>query len=234
MGGTSADVCLVEAALPCTTTAASPACRCRCRACRCTRSAAAAAASPTSTPAAPCASARRAPAPTLARRATARDEATVTDAHVALGHLGADTLLGGGFPIDVDAAVRALERLGEALGIGRCHRARHPDEVADVTMARAMLVITAERAIDPATVPLVAYGGAGGLHAAGLMARLGLPKALLPTLPGAFSALGLALAGEAVSSSSAHAPTGPAPRCAASPSFRSWGARSRCRPDARP
>lgn len=130
-------------------------------------------------------------------------EPTVTDAHVALGHLGADTLLGGGFPIDVDAAVRALERLGRRLGLSAAATARGILTVADVTMARAMLVITAERAIDPATVPLVAFGGAGGLHAAGLMARLGLPKALLPTLPGAFSALGLALAGEAVECSEA-------------------------------
>lgn len=130
-------------------------------------------------------------------------EPTVTDAHVALGHLGADTLLGGGFPIDVDAAVRAIERLGRRLGMRTAATARGILTIADVTMARAILVITAERAVDPTTVPLVAYGGAGGLHAAGLMARLGLPCALLPTLPGAFSALGLALAGEAVECSEA-------------------------------
>lgn len=126
------------------------------------------------------------------------DQPTVTDAHVVLGHLGAETLLGGGFPLDVDAAVRAVERLGRRLGLGTAATARGILTVADVTMARAILVVTAERAIDPATVPLVAYGGAGGLHAAGLVARLGLPRAVVPPLPGAFSALGLALAGESV------------------------------------
>jgi N-methylhydantoinase A len=130
-------------------------------------------------------------------------EPTVTDAHVALGHLGADTLLAGAFPIDVDAAVRAIERLGRRLHLSPAATARGILTIADATMARAILVITAERAIDPAEVPLVAYGGAGGLHAAGLMRQLGLPSAVLPPLPGAFSALGLALAGESVECSEA-------------------------------
>ncbi len=130
-------------------------------------------------------------------------DATVTDAHVALGHLGTDTLLGGGFPIDVDAGVRAIERLAKKLGMRSADAARGILTVADVTMARAILVITAERAVDPASVPLLAYGGAGGLHAAGLLARLGMPHAVLPPLPGAFSALGLALAGESAELSTA-------------------------------
>jgi N-methylhydantoinase A len=125
-------------------------------------------------------------------------DATVTDAHVVLGHLGEATLLGGGFPIDVDAAVRALERLGRRLGLGAVAAARGVLAVADATMARAILAITAERAIDPAQVPLIAYGGAGGLHACALADRLGLPAAVVPPLPGAFSALGLALAGDAI------------------------------------
>lgn len=124
-------------------------------------------------------------------------EPTVTDAHVALGHLGAETLLDGAFPIDVAASVRAIERLGKRLGMRPKATAEGILTVADVAMARAILVITAEQAIDPATVPLVAYGGAGGLHAATLTARLGMPQAIMPPHPGAFSALGLALAGEA-------------------------------------
>jgi N-methylhydantoinase A len=135
------------------------------------------------------------------------DQPTVTDAHVALGHLGADTLLDGGFPVDVDAAVRAIERLGKKLGMKPRATAEGVLRVADATMARAILVITAERAVDPATVPLVAYGGAGGLHAATLMAHLGMQRAVLPAHPGAFSALGLALAGEAVElGEAAHVP----------------------------
>ena len=123
---------------------------------------------------------------------------TVTDAHVALGHLGAETLLGGAFPIDVDASVRAIERLGKKLGMSARDTARGVLTVADATMARAILVVTAERAIDPARVPLIAFGGAGGLHAATLMQRLDMPAAVMPAHSGAFSAVGLALAGEAV------------------------------------
>jgi N-methylhydantoinase A len=130
-------------------------------------------------------------------------EPTVTDAHLVLGHLGPDTLLEGSFPIDVDAAVRAIERLGRRLGLSAAATARGILTIAATTMARAILVITAERAVDPARVPLIAYGGAGGLHAAGLMARLGLPCAYLPPHPGAFSALGLALAGESAECSEA-------------------------------
>ncbi len=126
------------------------------------------------------------------------NEATITDAHLALGHLGPDTLLEGRFSIDVDAAVRALERLGKRLGLSTRATAEGMLAVADATMARAILVVTAERAIDPRRVPLVAYGGAGGLHAAALARHLGMPKAILPAFPGAFSALGLALAGDSV------------------------------------
>lgn len=124
------------------------------------------------------------------------DEPTVTDAHVALGHLGADTLLAGAFPIDVDAAVRAIERLGRRLGLTAVATARGILTVADATMARAILVITAERAVDPSTVSLVAYGGAGGLHAASLARQLRMKGAIVAPWPGAFSAVGLALAGE--------------------------------------
>ena len=124
-------------------------------------------------------------------------EATVTDAHVALGHLGRDTLLAGAFPIDVDASVRAIERLGRRLGMRPRATAEGILTVADATMARAILVITAERCLDPAQVPLVAFGGAGGLHAASLMKHLDMPMAVVPAHPGAFSAIGLALAGDA-------------------------------------
>jgi len=125
------------------------------------------------------------------------NEPTVTDAHVALGHLGPDTLLAGAFPIDVDASLHAIERLATQLSLTPRQTAEGILTVADATMARAILVITAERAIDPAHVPLVAYGGAGGLHAASLMLQLGMPSAVMPSHPGAFSAVGLALAGEA-------------------------------------
>ena len=122
------------------------------------------------------------------------DEPTITDAHMALGHLGPETLLGGAFAVDPERSVHAIERLGNRLGLTARRTAEGILEVANATMMRALLVITAERAVDPASVPLVAFGGAGGLHAVALARRLAMPYAIVPEHPGAFSALGLAVA----------------------------------------
>ncbi len=124
------------------------------------------------------------------------EQPTVTDAHLALGHLGADTLLGGAFPVDPDRSVRAIEGLADKLGMANRACAEGIIEIAEVAIMRALMVITVERSIDPASIPLIAYGGAAGLHAAALIDRLDMPWALVPAHAGAFSALGLALAGE--------------------------------------
>lgn len=124
------------------------------------------------------------------------DAPTVTDAHLALGHLGPETLLQGAFPVDPDRSVRAIEKLGKSLGLSTRKTAQGILEIAEVNMMRALLVITVQRAVDPARVPLVAFGGAGGLHAAALRKLLDMPMAIVPEHPGAFSAVGLALAGE--------------------------------------
>jgi N-methylhydantoinase A len=123
-------------------------------------------------------------------------EPTVTDAHVALGHLDADSLVKSGMSLDPDRSIRAIETLGRRLGLATVRTALGVLEVAEVAMARALMVITSARSVDPARVPLCAYGGAGGLVAASLAARLRMPRALIPDHPGAFSAIGLALAGE--------------------------------------
>ena len=125
------------------------------------------------------------------------DEATVTDAHMVLGHLGPETLLDGEFPVDPDLSVRAVEKLARKLGSTLRDAALGILEIADVAMMRALLVITAERAVDPSSVPLVTFGGAGGLHAASLMRRLSMPRAIVPPAPGAWSAVGLSIASEA-------------------------------------
>ncbi|MGE0143581.1 MAG: hydantoinase/oxoprolinase family protein [Planctomycetota bacterium] len=133
------------------------------------------------------------PGPACYGRST---EPTVTDAHVALGHLDADSLARSGMALDPDRSVRAIETLGRRLGLTPTQTALGVLEVAEVAMARALMVITSARSVDPARVPLCAYGGAGGLVAASLAARLRMPRALIPNHPGAFSAIGLALAGE--------------------------------------
>ncbi len=126
------------------------------------------------------------------------EEPTVTDAHVCLGHLGAETLLDGAYPVDPDRSVRAFERLAQRLGITAERAAHGVLQVAETAMARALGQVTVSRAVDARHVPLIAYGGAGGLHAAGLRTLLGMPSAFVPEHAGAFSAVGLACAGDAL------------------------------------
>ncbi|MGH3866788.1 MAG: hydantoinase/oxoprolinase family protein [Pseudonocardiaceae bacterium] len=113
-------------------------------------------------------------------------EPTVTDAHCVLGHLDPDRELGGGLRLDLDAAARAVGGLpGGAPGILAVVRA---------TMARALRKVSTERGIDPAGLALVAYGGAGPLHATALARELGCHAVVVPPAPGVLSALGLLLA----------------------------------------
>jgi len=116
-------------------------------------------------------------------------EPTVTDAHCALGHFDLkQPLASGALRLDADAAERALATLGEgsdAAGILRVVRA---------TMARALRRVSTERGVDPAGLALVAYGGAGPLHATALARELGCAAVVVPPAPGVLSALGLLLA----------------------------------------
>ena len=121
-------------------------------------------------------------------------EPTVTDAHVVLGTLDPGAPLAGGVELDVEAARAAVDRLAERLGLARDACARGVLRVADAEMARALRVMTVERGVDPRGFALLAYGGAGGLHAAGLAARLGIRRVLVPRAGGVLSALGLAAA----------------------------------------
>jgi N-methylhydantoinase A len=108
-------------------------------------------------------------------------EPTVTDAHLLLGHLGEE--LAGGVRLDRSAAERAVERLGiEPEGIVR---------VATAEMARAIRVMTVERGVDPRDMALMAFGGAGGLHAVAIAEELGIQRVLCPRASGVLAALGL-------------------------------------------
>jgi N-methylhydantoinase A len=121
-------------------------------------------------------------------------EPTVTDAHCVAGHLAAGTALGGGaLQLDVDAAEQSLARLPSRAG-GEEGIAQGILTVARATMARALRRVTTERGVDPRGLALVAYGGAGPLHASALAADLGCAAVIIPPAPGVLSALGLLLA----------------------------------------
>lgn len=122
---------------------------------------------------------------------------TVTDAHVRLGHIANDEeggFLDGGLFLDTDAVARAFETLGKQLGVQPTAAAGAVLDVARAAMRRALGVMTMQRGHDPRSLPLVAFGGAGGLSAAALAGSLGMPGALVPAQPGVLSALGMATA----------------------------------------
>ncbi|WP_050033167.1 hydantoinase/oxoprolinase family protein [Halorubrum halophilum] len=135
-------------------------------------------------------------------------EATVTDADVLLGYIGPDAALGGDLSLDVDAAREALERLADEAGIeggeegnndaldAATAAARGVYRVANATMARAIRSVTVERGRDPRAFDLVAFGGAGPMHAAALADRLGMERVLVPGPAGVLSAYGLLAADE--------------------------------------
>ncbi len=122
------------------------------------------------------------------------DEPTVTDAHVLLGHVAEGAFLGGELALDHDAVARAFERLARRLGAAPAEAAQAVLEVARAAMRRAVGVMTMQRGHDPRRLALVAFGGAGGLHAAALAASLGMRRALVPCSPGALSARGMTAA----------------------------------------
>jgi N-methylhydantoinase A len=118
------------------------------------------------------------------------DKPTVTDAHAVLGHFGDKGLLGGAFALDVPRARRHFEKLRGKFRTAE-EFAEGILEVADAVMEKAIRVISVERGHDPREYALVAFGGAGGLHACALAAALEMRGVLLPVFPGGLSAVGI-------------------------------------------
>jgi N-methylhydantoinase A len=117
--------------------------------------------------------------------------ATVTDAHVVLGHLPA-TLLGGRMALDVAAAARAVDRqVADPLGLTRHAAARGILAIIDNNMMGALRLVSVERGHDPRDFTLVPFGGAGPLHGCSLAALLGIKRVLIPPAPGVLCADGL-------------------------------------------
>jgi N-methylhydantoinase A len=117
---------------------------------------------------------------------------TVTDADVVLGYLDREALLGGGLRIDLAAAERAIDgAIGRPLVLSVPEAAARIIEVVNSNMAQALRIVSIERGYDPQEFSLIAFGGAGPVHAVSLAAELQIPEVIVPPAPGAFSALGL-------------------------------------------
>ncbi|HVY14085.1 MAG TPA: hydantoinase/oxoprolinase family protein [Rhodopila sp.] len=120
-------------------------------------------------------------------------EPTVTDANVVLGALNPDFLLGGRMAVRRDLALTAIGDLARMLGLGEMETAQGIISVVTANMARAIRVISVQRGYDPRDYTLVAFGGAGPLHAARLAAELEIGRVLVPVSPGILCAMGLLL-----------------------------------------
>ncbi|MPZ58319.1 MAG: hydantoinase/oxoprolinase family protein [Rhizobiales bacterium] len=122
-------------------------------------------------------------------------EPTVTDANLVLGRLGADRFLGGEMPLDLAAARQAITaRVAEPLNLDPVEAADGILQIAVTKMAHVVRWVTTERGLDAGDFVLVAYGGAGPLHAAMVARELCIGRVIIPQAPGHFSARGMLFA----------------------------------------
>jgi len=119
---------------------------------------------------------------------------TLTDANLALGRLDPEYFLGGAMRVDAAASLRVLGELGAGLGISAGELALAAVRTADENMANAVRLIAVDRGLDQRDFALVAFGGAGPLHARMVAERLDIGTVLIPPHPGLCSAFGAAIA----------------------------------------
>ncbi|MBN9081243.1 MAG: 5-oxoprolinase [Rhizobiales bacterium 62-17] len=120
------------------------------------------------------------------------EQPTVTDANLILGRLGADRFLGGEMKLDVAAARQAIQdKIAGPLGLTVIEAAAGILRIAATTMSLAVKTVTTERGLDAASFPLVAYGGAGPLHAVAIAREIGMERVIVPRAPGHFCAFGM-------------------------------------------
>jgi N-methylhydantoinase A len=121
-------------------------------------------------------------------------EATLTDANLILGYLNPNYLLGGKMKVDKGEATKAISTLANKSGLGEIETAYGIVEIANSNMVMAIRSISVGRGYDPREFTLIAFGGAGPLHAIRIAEEMGIPEVIIPYSPGVISALGLLLA----------------------------------------
>lgn len=122
-------------------------------------------------------------------------EPTITDANVILGRLNPNRFLGGGMPLDLEGARLAMNgRIGDPMGLSGNEAALGVVRIADSAMALAVRAVSVRKGVDPRDAAMIAFGGAGPVHAVALCREIYIPTLVIPKLPGNFSALGMLLA----------------------------------------
>ena len=120
------------------------------------------------------------------------EEPTVTDANLVLGRLAADRFLGGDMQLDAGAAVAAIKtRIADPLGMDVIAAADGNLKIAATAMSYAVKAVSTERGLDAASFAMVAFGGAGPLHASDVAREIGMGRIIIPQAPGHFSAFGM-------------------------------------------
>lgn len=118
-------------------------------------------------------------------------EPTVTDANLFLGRINPGYFLGGNMTLDYDASARVIGRLADSLGMTSEALAEGILAIVNAKMADAMRTLTVKRGIDPRDFSVLAFGGAGPMHAAALADELEISEVIVPWAPGTFSAWGM-------------------------------------------
>jgi N-methylhydantoinase A len=119
------------------------------------------------------------------------EDATTTDANLALGRINADYFCGGEIEADMAAVEKSLDRIAGQLAVDRTEAARGVVRIANNNMINALKLVSVNRGYDPRDFTLVAFGGGGGMHAVALAAELGIRKVVIPRAADVFSAWGM-------------------------------------------
>lgn len=118
-------------------------------------------------------------------------EPTITDANVVLGRIDPDGFLGGSMLLDKEAAINAVKKVAAELNLDITETAEGICKIADAKMADAIRQLTVRKGIDPREFVLVAFGGAGPMHACLTAEELNIDTILVPEMSGTFSAWGM-------------------------------------------
>jgi N-methylhydantoinase A len=119
----------------------------------------------------------------------------VTDADLVLGRINPDRFLNGGMKLDIAAARMALyEKVGKPLGLSIEEAALGIATIADSAMSLAVRAVSVNKGVDPRDTAMIAFGGAGPLHAVNIARQIFIPRVIVPKVPGTFSALGMLMA----------------------------------------
>ena len=121
-------------------------------------------------------------------------QVTVTDANLVLGRLNPEYFLGGKMKLNPGRAREGLAELGRRLELSAVEAAQAVIDMANENMANAIRLVSIERGLDPRDFTLVAFGGAGPLHAGGIIEKMGMTRIVIPIYPGLCSAFGAAIA----------------------------------------